>query len=206
MPPTQRVDMLYSCLQAARSWFDIWFSIPLPDMPGLPFGFYIQLNHAQVSLYRLNTLEDPLWDREELLNSGELLAILDRTIERFETMDVAYPLKSPDPGWVLYGKAAKIIRNVKTNWEPTLTQNPNSRLSTTTGQGDYSGAQVPGSGGAGHSGSPITNGPVAMGADVSMGNGVTPGIVDPQAPFLDSHDVDFTDLSWMTDVFVPWEL
>lgn len=196
IPEAQRVDSLYSCLRSVRAWYDIWFSVPLSELPSLPFAMFIQLSQTQVALYRLTTTEDPAWDKEVLRNTADLLVILDRTIERFEAMATAYPLTtgSDDTDTTLFSKATKIMRNIKASWEPALAQNlggpglptPNSHGSNT----------APASGGGLQIGQP---------GQVPLGPGGT--VLDNTDPTLAGPPItmDFTDLAWMTDVFGPWE-
>lgn len=195
MPEGQRIDALYSCLRAVRAWYDIWFTIPLAEVPSLPFAFFIQLSQTQVALYRLTTTDDPAWDKEVLRNTADLLVILDRTIERFNDVAKAYPMKTTEEDGTLFTKAMKIMKNIKASWEPALTQNLGG-LSTPISQTTVAA-------GSSNSGTASTNGPMAIGAEpASMAPGGT-GL--PDAGFVDPVTMDFTDLAWMTDVFGPWE-
>lgn len=176
IPDTQRIDSMYSCLRAVRAWYELFFSMPVSEMPALPFAFYVELSQTQVALYRLTTSEDPAWDKEVLRNTADLLDILDRTIDRFLQVAIYYNLRTDDEEGTLFHKGAKIMRNIKSSWEPALAQHlgglptPNSQVMTS---------------------SAIEAAPMVDPDGTVIG---------------DSSSLDFTDLAWMTDVFGPWEL
>ena len=192
MPDGQRIDALYSCLRAIRGWYDIFFSIPLPELASLPFAVFIQLSQTQIALYRLTMTDDPAWDKEVLRGTADLLLILDRTIERFEAMGSAYPMKPADDDETIFTRAMKILKNTKTSWEPALAPKlgglPTPTGSTTTA-GGTNGAGGP---------MPMGTGPAAM---APGGHGMS----DANGPFVDPVMMDFTDLVWMTDIFGPWD-
>lgn len=196
IPEAQRVDSLYSCLRSVRSWYDIWFSIPLSEMPSLPFATYIQLSGTQVALYRLTTTEDPAWDKEVLRTTADLLVILDRTIDRFEAMSTTYPFTTGEDDCVttVFGKATKVMKNIKASWEPALTQSLNGQsLLTPNSHGSNAAAAAAG------------NMQIGAPGQIPLGPGGT--VLDNTDPALAGPPItmDFTDLAWMTDVFGPWE-
>ncbi|KAG9251605.1 uncharacterized protein F5Z01DRAFT_663171 [Emericellopsis atlantica] len=192
VPEAQRLDSMYSCLRAVRGWYDVWFSIPMTDIPGLPFALLVQLSHVQVALYRLSTSDDPAWDKDVLRNTADLLLILDKIIERFEAMQTVYPMKTgkDDAESTLWCRATKIIKNIKASWEPTLTQNYSSNNSNSNNSNP--GFPTPNS--QGH-GVPVNGGGIPIG----MGHTMDPSLPDPTA------GMGFVDLPWMMDMFGPWE-
>lgn len=196
MPEGQRIDSLYSCLRALRAWYDIFFSIPLAEIASLPFSVFIQLSQTQVALYRLTTTDDPAWDKGVLRDTADLLVILDRTIERLEAVDTAYPMKTTDEDGTIFTKAMKIIKNIKASWEPALAQHLGG-LPTPTDSATAAAAGA--SNGAG--------GPMAMGGGVgpaTMAPG-GPGMPHANSGYVAPMAMDFTDLVWMTDIFGPWD-
>ena len=198
VPNLQRIDSMYSCLRAVRSWYEIWFSIPLIDIPGLPFSIYTQLSQTQVALHRLTTSEEPAWDKELLRNTADLLVILDRSAVRFEEVERVYPQEPGEDCQTIWSKAVKILRNIKATWEPTLSQ---SLSGGSSGSGGVGGLPTPNS----HEAAANVGGGAGRGAPNA---GQAPGghgmVVDNTASVL-ADPVDFNDLAWMTDVFGPWE-
>jgi hypothetical protein len=189
VPEAQRLDSMYSCLRAVRAWYDVWFSIPMTDLPGLPFAMLTQLTHVQVALYRLSTSDDPAWDKEVLRNTADLLLILDKTMERFEAMKTVYPMKTGenDADLTLWSRATKIIKSIRASWEPALTQTYDNHNNHCSNPG------LPTPNSQGHSAA-VNGGGIPIG----MGHTMDPNLPDPAA-------MGFVDLPWMMDVFGSWE-
>jgi hypothetical protein len=64
----ERIDSLWSCLSAAKSWFSLFFRIdtnPLFRYPQVSMPILNQLAHCMIVLFRLNTFESAgiHWDR-----------------------------------------------------------------------------------------------------------------------------------------------
>lgn len=218
VPDLSRIDSMYCCLRAVRSWYDVWFSIPLIDIPGLPFSIYTQLSQTQVALHRLTVTDDPAWDKELLRNTADLLVILDRSAVRFEEVERVYPQEPGEDCQTIWSKAVKILRNIKTTWEPTLAQCLNRDLPT-----NDTGGGAGGNGAAGRAGQVAAVGgipvPTNQGVTVNVGaagsnagggrvahQGGQDMVIDGgNSNTVLTEAVDFNDLAWMTDVFGPWE-
>ena len=185
--------MMYACLTSARAWYDTFFGMPTIEVPGVSFGFFIQLSQTQTALYRLTISDDPAWDKSVLRNSADILDLLSRCIVRFEEVDHAYPQKPGGEGEeTLFTKAVKIMKMLKANWEPALRQSL------------WGGMPTPRS--LTHStGPPSTLGSVPATTGSTMEAHATPMVVDPNPTLTEPGSVDFNDITWMTDVFGPWE-
>lgn len=59
----RRLECLYACLNAAKSWIDVFLSIPPVQYVDFSTSTYVNLIHCFVSIYRLMTFEHPEWDR-----------------------------------------------------------------------------------------------------------------------------------------------
>lgn len=57
-----RVTLLYSCLQAVKSFVNVFFAIPVSDYQGLPMTFYAQITHTMGTLHLLSTFNHPDWN------------------------------------------------------------------------------------------------------------------------------------------------
>ncbi|KAH7159860.1 hypothetical protein B0J13DRAFT_115092 [Dactylonectria estremocensis] len=175
IPAQPRIESMYACLKAARAWYDNFLSIPLNDVPGSPFSVYVQLSQIQVALYRLTTSEDPAWDKDLVRNTADLLVLLDQTIEMFVKLDKIYHLKANDGEETIYIKGAKIMRNIRTSWEPAILRH-------------LGGIPTPNS--------------------QDMANPQPMEVAETTQPTFnlsDANSMDFGDMTWMTDVFGPWE-
>lgn len=196
IPETQRVDALYSCLMAVRAWFDIFFAIPLSELPA--FFVFVQLAQTQIALYRITTTDDPAWDRELVRNTANLLTILDRSIERFAQLVSAYPMHSGNDDSLssFHERAIKATKNVKAFWEPALSQALYG-LPTPNSQGVNAQSVHP----SGPASTTTSNG-MNMGERPTMTSGMTP---TANQMLVEPVNMDFSDLAWMSDVFMPWE-
>lgn len=176
IPTPQRVDSCYSCLMAARSWYDSFFALPDHIVPGLPFMIHVMLSHMQDTIYRLNMWEDPAWDKQLILETANPLVILDKTIDRLvkagESHFVVGTERDGDPG-NFFRKAAKYMLTVRNAWEPIL-EKQNGGLPTPESQN------------AGTSGTQ---------------HGTALGV-----PPMDMSMASVDDMIWMSEMFGPWEL
>lgn len=134
IPDTPRIDSMYASLVAARTWYDTLFAVPLTDFIGMPFSLYVELAQVHALLYRLTMLDDPIWDKEIIRNTADLGTYLDRTIDLFTKAEALYPLRGTNEDVSIYGKCVKVLRNVRSSWEPAISQHlgglptPNSQV------------------------------------------------------------------------------
>ncbi|KAG9498718.1 hypothetical protein J7337_009529 [Fusarium musae] len=135
IPVNQRIESMYSCLQAIRSWYDVFFDIPPETVPGAPFAIYIQLSQVQIALYRLTTSEDPAWDKEFVRNTADLLVLLDQVVEFFTRLDSVYKMKTNEGEETVFAMGAKIMNNIRVSWEPTLSRHLRNASSIQTNPG-----------------------------------------------------------------------
>ncbi|SPJ85886.1 uncharacterized protein FTOL_11669 [Fusarium torulosum] len=174
IPVNQRIESMYSCLKAIRSWYDVFFGIPIDQFQGTPFAIFVQLSQIQIALYRLTTSEDPAWDKELVRNTADLLVLLDQVTDFFTSMNSAYKMKVNEGEETVFIAGARIMRNIRNSWEPTLSQHLGHASSSSSNQG--AGQPIP---------APQPSQPTMDMAAVNM--------------------MDFGDVTWMSDVFGPWE-
>ncbi|PYH41994.1 Zn(II)2Cys6 transcription factor domain-containing protein [Aspergillus saccharolyticus JOP 1030-1] len=74
------LETLSTALTATKAWFDTFLSIPPAEYTGFPFTVFAQLARTLAALYRLSTLEDPLWDRAGVRRELDVLEVLDSVI------------------------------------------------------------------------------------------------------------------------------
>lgn len=179
IPHIQRIESMFSCLKAIRGWYDIFFSVPHIDFPGIPFTFYMQLSSIQIALYRLTTSEDPSWDKDLVRNTADLLSLLNQVNDKFLAVGQAYEMRCDDPEGTVFAKGAKIVKNIRNSWEPVLSRHlggiPTPNSQAMSNQTD----EVP----------PNSDYPVSEHLNIN----------DPPM------SMDFGDTVWWTDVFGPWD-
>lgn len=183
IPESIRINGMYSSAKAAKSFYDTFFAIPALEVAGLPFAAYVEMSHMQATLYRLTTVEDQAWDKDILKGTVDLLYYLDKTIELFYRVDEVYAVRTDDQDGTLFTKGAKILRNLRLSWEPIL--GPYLRdasLPTPNSQGQVVNTAM----------NPMDTTPSNAGL-------VVDGVGDPTA------GLDLSDLTWMSDIFGPWE-
>lgn len=171
---------MYACTKAAAAWFDCFFSVPLADVPGLPFSIYVGMSQVQAILYKLTTSEDPAWDKQLLRSTANLLVLLDRTSEKLGEVGRMCSLRSDDGDDNIFAKGARIQRSVMSMWEPALSQHLSSNSLMT---------------------------PSSQGSQAMVGlAGPEPRLMMDSSALLADATYDLNDLTWMTDIFGPWDL
>lgn len=109
-----RLDCLYASLDAIKSWFEVFFSIPPTAYVHLPFSIVSQLTHCLLVGYRLSTLEDPAWDTARARTNVDVLLVLDQVIE-----NMAQVIDQETNGDILSG-IANALRTMRVRWEARL--------------------------------------------------------------------------------------
>lgn len=84
---TYRIETLYGCLNAIRSWFDIFFTIPPADYVNFTFSVFSQLFRCLMALYKLSTIDNPTWDTNLVRKTADLLPILDQLVLNLRRVD-----------------------------------------------------------------------------------------------------------------------
>ena len=114
-PATQRIESMYACLKAIRAWYDGFFALPLTDLPSLTFSAYVELSQVCGALYRLTTSEDPIFNKDMIRNTADLLDVLDRVADRLLSVTKVYPIEADDQSDTVWVQKSKIMRTLKSN-------------------------------------------------------------------------------------------
>src|ERR1700753_1547419 len=81
----RRLECLCACLNAAKSWAEVFLSIPPAQYLGFSTSTYINLIHCFIGIYRLSTFEHPEWDRsivQENLDVGSFSEQVERNFSQ----------------------------------------------------------------------------------------------------------------------------
>jgi hypothetical protein len=129
----ERIDSLWACLSATKSWFTLFFCldvIPLFQYPQLAMPVFNQLAHCLIVLFRLSTFEYPNWDRKRVrqeLNLGETVKLMASRWEEVATAanlnekgmeGILGPAHDPDHGpWAYTRKKLLVVAHF---WEMKL--------------------------------------------------------------------------------------
>ena len=92
----QQLECLYACVESIKSWFEVFFSIPPAAYIGFPLSMFSQRVHCLVTLYSLSTLDDPVWDKNGVWKTADLLLILDQVINNMEQVATPAELDNID--------------------------------------------------------------------------------------------------------------
>jgi len=117
-PDFQRLESLYACLHASRSWFDLFLTISPALYPGIPFSLYTQMSHNVVASYRLATFEGPDWDLTAARQTINPSIVLDQIIQNMSQVRDLAGLNSGD-GDISdpFTEVAKRLSSIKGWWD-----------------------------------------------------------------------------------------
>ncbi|KAL4974564.1 hypothetical protein BDW66DRAFT_167646 [Aspergillus desertorum] len=115
----RQLEHHYACLEAAKSWFDLFLSISPVEYIGFPFPIFAQMVHNLVVLYQLSTLEDPSWDVATVRKTTDVLAILNTVIRNMSEVAAAAGLEG-EPDTDVFSVVAKMYKSVQVGWEINL--------------------------------------------------------------------------------------
>jgi hypothetical protein len=116
----RRVENLWTCFTAMKSWMDMFFSLdifPVSTYPYIPFSVFTQLAHAVVVLFRLSTFESPNipWDCQKVIQELNFREVLKRWKERWETVPKLAQIKEntslEDSPWDCGSKTLLVVLN-----------------------------------------------------------------------------------------------
>ena len=140
-PDMRRLAMLARCVQAARSWFDVFLSIELATYALCCFSAWVQLTHAFTTVYRLSLLDEPGWDGSLVRDAIDLMQVMEEVCLRFSGVSTASGLILDQPDSIdPFTKVAKSVRAIRAAWEPML--HPQAGNITTLGSGEFGGVTL----------------------------------------------------------------
>ena len=171
IPEPSRIGSMYACVASAKRYYDIIFAAPSKTFMEAPFATWVSMSHTQIVLYRLTTSDEPAWDKEILRTDADLLVIMDKVVDMLNRVEREYTMRTSDPDGGLYAAGAKIMRKLRTSWEPALLPHLRDAL-------------------------PTPNSQLMTG---SRNSAMDETLIAPDAT------MDMADLTWMSDIFGPWE-
>ncbi|RAK96591.1 Zn(II)2Cys6 transcription factor [Aspergillus ibericus CBS 121593] len=115
----EHLDYLYGCLDATKSWFDVFLSIPPMEYIGFPFAVFSQMVQNLATLYQLSTLESPLWDTANVRRTADVLQILDTIVANMGQVAALNGLVG-EPGGDIFSTIAQMYHAVRVGWETSL--------------------------------------------------------------------------------------
>ncbi|PYH46320.1 Zn(II)2Cys6 transcription factor [Aspergillus saccharolyticus JOP 1030-1] len=119
----EHLDYLYGCLEATKSWFDVFLSIPAAEYIGFPFAIFSQMVQNLVTLYQLSTLDSSVWDTTNVRQTADIIQIMNMVISNMGQVASLNGFEG-DPGGDVFSNIAKMYQGVRVGWETKLIPNP----------------------------------------------------------------------------------
>jgi hypothetical protein len=103
--PLTRLEMLFSCLESTRSFFDTFLSLQSTVYPIVPYTFWTQFGHALVILSMLSLYHSGKgdWDQDYVNSTIDFYETVDMLSKKFEQARLSAEQEQQQ-----HGKAAEI--------------------------------------------------------------------------------------------------
>ncbi|KAL2845503.1 hypothetical protein BJY01DRAFT_214168 [Aspergillus pseudoustus] len=111
----QQLEHLYGCLEATKSWFELFLTIPPAEYIGFSFSIFAQMVHNLVMLYQLSTFEDPSWDITTVRQTTDVLSTLGTVIQNMSQVAILAGLDG-EPDSDVFSRVAKMYRSIQMGW------------------------------------------------------------------------------------------
>jgi hypothetical protein len=106
--------MLWSCLLAIKSLFEIFLSQPLASFCGFSIIHLSQIGHGLSTMFKLSFVEEIGWDVAHVRETENLLYYFDRFIARFEEAGAAIDQTQNVPCREAFGTGcSRVLRRIK---------------------------------------------------------------------------------------------
>lgn len=119
-----RVDMLYACLLACQSFFNVYLTLPPSSFSKLSTLNFGQLAHALACIVELSFLEAPGWDLQHVRQTVDLSVLLGQLAGGFEEASRSIDPKGQMNGTDAFSRCARKLRRVKGWYDTKLTTEP----------------------------------------------------------------------------------
>lgn len=116
----QRLESLYTCLNAIRSWFDIFFSIPAAEYIAFPLTIWSQFTRALLTAYLLTSLEDPGWNKDQVRNTVDLIQVAEQLSFNAGQAAALSSMNTSDTDEDFYTMLAKKLKMLAEGWTARL--------------------------------------------------------------------------------------
>ena len=117
-PGFQHLDSLFACLHATKKWFDLFLSLPHASYVGFPIPIFTQLAQCIITLFKLLTFDDSIWDRGLARDTANLSLILEQIIQKLTQVKVVASLDHGDPeAKDIFSGTARSLEPIKAWWD-----------------------------------------------------------------------------------------
>ena len=120
----QQLKSVCACNEAIKSWFEVFFSIPISAYIAFPSPIFTQLMTCLITLYRILTFDNPAWDKDAARQTADLIPIFDRVLANGEQAPKALGLdNSGSLDGDVFTRSVKMLRTLRPAWEAKLRRN-----------------------------------------------------------------------------------
>ena len=117
-PGFQRLDSLFVCLHATKKWFDLFLSLPHVSFVGFSITTFTQLAQCIITLFRLLTFDDSIWDRGLARETADLALILEQVIQKLTQVKAVARLDHGESeGKDIFSGTARTLESIKAWWD-----------------------------------------------------------------------------------------
>ena len=117
-PFNLRFECLFGCLQAIKSWIDVFLTIPPIEYVGFSASIYAMMARCLIDLWRLSTCEYAEWDDRLVRESLDVSSVIEQTQRNFSMVKDAAGL---DLGVTqdcdFFGIMATKLSSMKASWD-----------------------------------------------------------------------------------------
>jgi hypothetical protein len=116
----RRLECLCACLNAAKSWVEVFLSIPPAQYVGFSTSTYVNLMRCVVCIYRLATFEHPEWDRGLVQENLDVSLFMETMERNFSQVKEAAGLDlNGSEDMDTFSMVAARTRGIKMWWDAT---------------------------------------------------------------------------------------
>lgn len=117
-PGFQQLDSLFACLHATKKWFDLFLSLPHASYVGFSISIFTQQAQCIMTLFRLLTFDDSIWDRGLARDLANLALILEQIIQKLTQVKVVASLDHGESqAKDIFSGTARTLESIKTWWD-----------------------------------------------------------------------------------------
>jgi hypothetical protein len=108
-PNFQRLELLYTYLEASKSYFDIFFSVPVVNYIALSMPSWSHLKYSLANLHMLSSSDHPDWNLVYVRETIDFKTVLGRLIEQLESVNTLVGYEK----FYMFSRTAKRMNRIK---------------------------------------------------------------------------------------------
>ena len=130
IPSFRRIELLCACLQAMKSYFEIFFSIPVANYVALSMPSWSHLTYSLNILHLLSSFNHPDWNLAYVRETIDFITVLGRLIEHLDSVNTLVGYGKID----MFSPVAKRMNCIKLYVEGKMTGHSEGNVGSEPGQ------------------------------------------------------------------------